>query len=1137
MKTIDYKEFNVKTVPLEGSNLIEASAGTGKTFSIAILVLRLLLEKKIPIQEILMVTFTKAAVAELEERIRKFVRTAHRYANYQSEIDEKLIRELVDESMKIHGEEKIKELLDSAILYLDETSVMTIHSFCQQTLNEFAFETRQLFNAELVQDTNDIIEESIHKFWRKNITHLPQEVLKLLLIDKKLSIDSIRSIVNSHLNGKDFVFYESHKKYEINEFVIDEFYGEIQKKTDALTLTQNEVYQYILNNQDHLIEIINNNAHAKKNLQSLVSEPELLMNFVSENIKSRKYIQEIPELVECHEKITSAKENLDKQIDEFLSYILSSAIQQSVQFVNQQKLSRNILSFDDLINNLHRSLHERENHALENELRNKYQAIFIDEFQDTDKLQFEIFEKAFQGHALLFYIGDPKQSIYAWRKADIATYFKAREGVDNVYGMNVNYRSTPDLIEGMNRFFLPKENFDTFAFEGEKSQINYIKVDAPKNSSKGNLTFENQKCVPISISLYKNKAVVYENLSLQILDLLTNENYLIPDLSSNEMRRVRPSDIAILVRSKKDGVEIKSELSKLGIPSVSIDDSKVLQSDEAKEILYVLEAFIHHNRANLNRALMTNYIGWNTDKIQILDEEKLVEKFRLYNEKWRNDGIYSALKSFIVDFNIEQYLLNHPSGNGERIITNLFHLLEILYKTAHRQNFGPNDLLNWLKINIQKNDSNEDEMIQRVESDEDAVSITTIHSSKGLQYPIVFAPTLDFKFKTESNKVYSYRNENGEYKSGKPSQFIDDQFDKVKQQEEQENRRLVYVTLTRAVYKCFIYKNERLGKNTTLTTFLNNLEYDGEFIAKENVSFDKEQLNRYIAEVQGNSKILKVENFHLKENNWLKMSYSGLAARLEWKIKEQFESSDEAYDEFIFKELKKGAQTGNFLHFIFENLDFTYEESWEWVIERAIKRFVSKTDEELYLKLKELVTHVLHTEIQTNNHRFKLSSIRPEKCIHELEFDFPVKTFSPFQLEKLMDEGIIISEKYKGQIEGVMNGKIDLFFEKDGKFYILDWKSNYLGPNVESYSDEQLQQAMSDSNYHLQYLIYCYAVKKYLENRLGAKFNYTRDFGGVFYLFVRGMRNGSDSGIFFNKPSIKTLNQIEYILENPFKTV
>src|SRR5690625_7680230 len=136
--------------------------------------------------------------------------------------------------------------------------------------------------------------------------------------------------------------------------------------------------------------------------------------------------------------------------------------------------------------------------------------------------------------------------------------------------MNVNYRSTPDLIEAMNRFFLPKENFNTFALEGEKSQINYIKVDETKNSSKGNLTFENQKCVPISISSFTTKAVVYENLSLQILDLLTNENYLIPDLLNNEMRRVSPSDIAILVRSKKNGVEIKSELSRMRIPWVSI---------------------------------------------------------------------------------------------------------------------------------------------------------------------------------------------------------------------------------------------------------------------------------------------------------------------------------------------------------------------------------------------------------------------------------------------------------------------------------------------------------------------------------------------------------------------------------------
>lgn len=1129
MKTIKYKKFDVKTVDLEGSNLIEASAGTGKTYSIAILVVRLLLEKKILIQEILMVTFTKAAVAELEERIRKFIRIANRYVNQQDEIKDKLIKQLVDDNIKIHGQENVKKILKSAILNLDEISVMTIHSFCQQTLNEFAFETKQLFNAELVQDTSEIINEAIQKFWRKNITHLPNETLNLLLENQNISLNSLNSIVTSHLNGKDFIFYESTKKYDLSENIINDFSRKIQEKEQKLIQTNEEVHQYILTHQDYLISLMNNSKPAINNLLPEISNPENLMEKVKKNIKTA-YVQNLTELVECYEKITLAEEKLNKQIEKFLNYVYSSAIQNAVQYVNHQKTSKNILAFEDLINNLHRSLCEIENHALEKELQNKYKAIFIDEFQDTDRLQYEIFEKAFQDHALIFYIGDPKQSIYAWRKADIATYFKARESVDNVYSMNVNHRSNSELIQAMNRFFLPKENFDTFAFGREENQIKYIKVDAPENNSKGNLTLKNENCVPITISKFKNKTQISEAVAFQILELLNNVNYLIPDSNNQKMRRILPSDIGILVRSKFDGIEIKNQLSKWGIPSVTIDDSKVLQSKEAKEILYILEAFLNHNLSNVNRALMTDYIGWTTEKIKIINEEKLIEMFGVYNEKWKTDGVYSALKSFIVDFNIEQFLLNHESINGERIITNLFHLLEILHKTAHRLNFGPNELLNWLKVNIQKNDSKEDEMIQRVESDEDAIKITTIHSSKGLQYPIVFAPTLDFTFSKNNDRVYSFRQENGEYKSGKLSQFTNQQIEMIAQQDEQENRRLLYVALTRAIYKCFIYKSDG-SKSSTLSEFLNHIEIDYQFIEDQNEMVNVENAKKYFPSKKEEAKILKANSFNLKENNWLKMSYSGLAARLEWKLKENLENYENNYDNFIFKELKKGAQTGNFLHFIFENLDFTYEDSWTRIIQRAIKRFVSKVDTDLELNLLELLKHVLHTEINTNSQKIILSNISPKKCIHELEFDFPVNLFYPQNLEYLLSEGIVISDKFKSEIEGVMNGKIDLFFETNGQFYVLDWKSNYLGSNLENYSGIQLEQAMSDSNYHLQYLIYSYAVKKYLENRLGDKFNYSRDFGGVIYLFVRGMRKGTNSGIYYTKPNIEILNKIEFILE------
>ena len=209
MSDIDFKAFDPLTAPLQGSNLIEASAGTGKTYSIAILTLRLILEEKISIREILMVTFTKAAVAELEERIRKFIRSAYKCAQGET-IGDKTISELVQSSIRKIGEEETVQILKEATLFLDETSVLTIHSFCQQTLTEFAFETNQLFGADLVQDTSSILEEEVQKFWRKHITTIQPGLLSIL-IDFNLNQSSITKIVQQHLAGKRFFKYDVQK--------------------------------------------------------------------------------------------------------------------------------------------------------------------------------------------------------------------------------------------------------------------------------------------------------------------------------------------------------------------------------------------------------------------------------------------------------------------------------------------------------------------------------------------------------------------------------------------------------------------------------------------------------------------------------------------------------------------------------------------------------------------------------------------------------------------------------------------------------------------------------------------------------------------------------------------------------------
>ncbi len=235
------------------------------------------------------------------------------------------------------------------------------------------------------------------------------------------------------------------------------------------------------------------------------------------------------------------------------------------------------------------------------------------------------------------------------------------------------------------------------------------------------------------------------------------------------------------------------------------------------------------------------------------------------------------------------------------------------------------------------------------------------------------------------------------------------------------------------------------------------------------------------------------------------------------------------YDSFIFHTLRRGAKTGNFLHFIFEHLSFTDERRWDKRLEEGIRRFVPGQDEIVYAHAAAAVEGGAECRHIRNRARrlFRLASVAWNRRIAEFEFDFPVPLFAPGSITSFSDEqaSIYVSSPYdrKGhELEGIMNGKIDLFFEQDGRYYILDWKSNYLGPSLEDYAPAALARAMNENNYHLQYLIYTLAAKKYLESRVEG-FDYETQFGGVLYLFIRGMRAGSGNGVYAVKPSIDTI--------------
>ncbi len=1126
-KTI--QPFDAATVNLADSNLIEASAGTGKTYSIAILTLRLVLEKKIPIQQILMVTFTKAAVAELETRIRQFIRNALKVSQ-GAVINDPTITLIVQLSMNDEsvGRTETERLLKEAVLFLDETAILTIHSFCQRVLTEFAFETRQIFGSEILTDLKAILTDRVNAFWRKYITTLHIGLLKQLM-DAGLSRKRLTDVMMNALSGKTLIplvtlpgdFLSASHQSSVN--------ASLHEMDNQITGIKSGIIQYISSNIDSIRQATEKNSYAKKNMGHLLDDPAASLEAIIAN-KEKAYVDKVyHEILLDVERASAIEEEKLRAIKTVISQLYKLAIQIISAETDLYKQQNNQLGFDDMITKLHNAVVVDNNAFLIDSLQKKYRAAFIDEFQDTDKMQYEIFNRLFGDQSILFYIGDPKQSIYAWRKADIFTYFKAGEEVRNRYGMNVNYRSAKQFIEAMNGFFLPIPEFDTFYFLNETHQINYTRVEAPADTSRGGLYKNKQADIPITIFENPNNESISETVTAQIIELLGTGDYSIEE--KGKPRKLRPSDIGILVRKNKQAADIKQLLSKYGIPAVTIDDSKLLESAEARNILYLLAAVTDINASGINKALLSPLTGFNAADILAMDDELALSRFKHYQHLWEQEGVYVMLNRFVADYKVKQVLLNETAENGERIITNVLQLMELLHKTQTQKQFSALELTNWLKRGIEGMEVEGDEFEQRVESDEEAVKIVTIHKSKGLEYNIVFAPFLDLHANTNFDFVTFRDADTGDYLFSDAALLEDHHRQLTEKQLEQENRRLIYVAVTRAVYKCYINKNTFTKfSQSAITPFINAIkENKNALIAFEPSPTLPVNFKYATATEQLKPAYLEATDFQLTEINWRKLSYTYLDAGHNPTFKPSLSKVLDGYDEFIFKQLKRGANTGNLIHHIFERIDFADAAFWGKAIVEALKRFIPNAPAEYATWLLELLNHVTSTRISIANSTFSLNEIPRDKRLSELEFDFNVSPFNPDTINRLSTPDAPFQVRYATELEGIMNGKIDLFFEHAGKYFILDWKSNFLGDQPADYSKENIQLAMAESNYHLQHLVYTLAVKKYLQLRVPG-FIYATHFGGVIYLFVRGARKDSDKGIFAYRPDEGLINALDVLL-------
>jgi exodeoxyribonuclease V beta subunit len=1143
-------EFNAYRIDLGGGKMIEASAGTGKTFSLALLVIRLVVEKNIPVGKILLMTFTNAAVAELEERVRLFIRLGYEYISGYGPGTPALVKLLAEDKNESEIEQA-KDRLNRAMLELDQLSVLTIHSFCSKMLTRFSFETGQAIDSQPLDNIGKILSPLVDDFWRRNVATLDKDLLKRLLKERKLKRSDIANVVDQALGGKEYAFMD----YDASMSFVNSDAPSLAKKIEREFGKCRADFSSIkrVDTRGKYIELMDSGKFEEV--------ADKLLDAIK---KEQKYLGEIPDMrmlaEECEDSLVRRYQGL-----------ISIAIKEIVPKFHESILSRNLITYNDMIERMRMALEGEGKDQLVRVLRDEYKAVFIDEFQDTDRSQFEIFRITYMTYhegdqPIVFLIGDPKQMIYAWRKADMETYLSARESVgeNNVYEMKENFRSSKRMIDSMNVYFQEIEGFDVFLLNGNVRYINVAYPEQPKTS--GELLDVSAKTpdLPIEIHVSQNKSELKKRLMGQLSGLVgTQAKARMPDpLEPEGYRKVRYSDIGILVRKNSEAREIKRLLSNFGIPSIQIDETSIFDTDEAELILYLLVAFLDRSPNNIKRAIFSPLTGLKHGDVGKIDLDLVTETFRKCHDAFLTKGVFSAVMTFMEAHKSRYYLIFESGVNGERVYANLNHLLELLHEAETEYRMSPDELIVWLRKQISSSEDTEKEYEQRLESDEDAVKIVTIHKSKGLEYNIVFAPFLNLKMRGDI--VFRSFRMGGRYMTGDKYSMTEDHKKLSSEEFAQENRRLMYVAVTRAKYKCYLHQSEKdtgegvsvigqfiqkligQSKGGEARIWIRDPENPGILAGQDTCIgiYKYSEKERTTLRHPSKSFFFRTEDFPVVPrsrrfegppvvDNWRRLSYSSIKASSSEKgASQESKEHEDEFENFIFNEYPKGAKAGSILHSILERIDFTETDSRNWkpVISEVLAFYRLKGDRERQImKILEWIGHLLSVELTVGGETFKLSQVGLSDLISEFEFDFRLDEFPVGSLAEAAGDIPVKINQDLGTLHGIMNGKMDLFFRHNAKYYILDWKSNHLGSTLADYDDEHVRAAMEVSNFNLQYLIYSIAARKYLTTRIPA-FEYEGDFGGVIYLFMRGVRRGAETGLFVDKVGVETLNRFESVM-------
>jgi exodeoxyribonuclease V beta subunit len=1186
------KPFSPLEVPLEGVSLVEASAGTGKTYAISTLFVRLLLERGLEVGQILVVTFTEAATAELRDRVRRRLQEAIAVSEVLERGDDAAQCDptLVDLLRRQGHLGLARQNLRSALFQFDGAPIFTIHGFCQRVLRENAFATRVTFDAELMQDVRPLVEEVLTDYWLSALSRAPLSLIADLdkggFTPQHKDLEMLSNFVAqaTHLELKPGA---AHTVPQVHEERVKRAFEEVKRHFDPPTI--DTLLKPLYPRADH-------RAGRERDMRLYLNKPfgaeplpERCKFFDPAEWKLKKGLTPPSHpFFDAVHRLRQAYVDLQAELDAYRLHLKQQLVAYLRREVANRKAKKGVLSFDDLLQQVYNALMGALGPRLSATLRGRYHAALIDEFQDTDPIQYGIFStlfvrSAYSNDTALFLIGDPKQAIYSFRGADVFAYLTAVNAVapDRRFTMGTNYRSDEQLVSAVNALFLRHPRpfvYDALTYPAVNAKHQGPSPLTPPGPSLDIRFVQRAPGATAPYPRFDVEKLLPERVAEHIIALLESGSEL-------EGKPLRPSSIAILTRSNREAFDCQRALASRAVPSVVQGDRSVFEQPEAQELQLILAAVVEPSSASAVRtALATTLLGMSAEDINTLDTDEdawdqWVERFRSYQERWREEGFVQMFHQLLLECGITQRLLS--SHNGERRMTNVLHLSELLHTEAQEEHLGPSGLLQYLAEQRQRATTPTESEQVRLESDEDAVVLTTIHKSKGLEYPIVICPFLAgaYSFGTSKQWVSFHDETSREHVLDLGSEAFSDHTNLKLREDLSESLRLLYVALTRAKHRCVMYWGAfgDFHKSAMAELLYGPLDADASALKKADdtslaaplvelsrtqpglsVTFESALVERPAnapapalyerkappaRSLNAQSVAQRVSHWHrtasFTELTRLAPSHAvGLPAsdhdELTTDVAADLASS--ASDRTLLADFPGGATTGNFFHSILEEMDFGAEVS-ETEVERAL------ANHGLPVSLAPLAVAGLRDTLTTPfHHGAALAHIPMSRRLSELAFTLPVTrvltskrlaaAFGAEPSEAVSEDyAQLIRELPFSALEGFLKGFVDLVFQHDGQWFVVDYKTNDLGDRYADYSPSELVHCMQHSHYILQYHLYSLALHRYLSLRL-PDYDYDLHFGGVYYLFLRGMKPalGANNGVFFEKPPRRRLDLLSAAL-------